>query len=209
MRKLLMFVGAAVLICLAAYGAVRLLSDSLTSDHGKKAGEVTGAFAEGVASAAGERIKESLKNTPDQKLEEDARFWTRKLYPIAKGALKGQTQAVQEDPQRNEVPKLMYERGKDVAENMAKPFVKGLVEGSSGIAEEVAKTLKGIRELGDENRELIDTITRELGNLGKSLKENLPPPPPFPGPPHRPFMQRPFPGSQQTPSVPPAPGTSP
>ena len=191
MRRVLMFVGASVLLCLAAYGAVRLVSDSLTRDHGKKAGEVTGAFAEGAASAARERIKESLKNTPDPKLEEDARIWTRKLYPIAKGVLKGQTQAVQEDPRRDEMPKLMYERGKDVAENVAKPFIKGLAEGSSGIAKEVAKTLKGVRELSDENRELIETITRELGNLGKTLKERLPPPPPFPGPPHRPF--RPLP----------------
>ncbi len=197
MRKILMFVGGAVLLCLAAYGVVRLLSDSLTPGHGRKAAEATGTFAEGVASAAGERIKESLKNTPDQKLEENAEFWTRKLYPIAKGALKGQTRAVQEDPKREEVPKLMYERGKDIAENVAKPFVKGLAEGTSGIAKDVARTLKGVRELGDENRDVLEAIARELGNLRQSLKENLPPPPPLPGPPHRPFMP------------PPAPGTSP
>ncbi len=104
MRKILMFVGGAVLLCLAAYGVVRLLSDSLTPGHGRKAAEATGTFAEGVASAAGERIKESLKNTPDQKLEENAEFWTRKLYPIAKGALKGQTRAVQEDRSERKCP---------------------------------------------------------------------------------------------------------
>ena len=129
MRKIVTFVGAAIVLGLAAYGAVRLLSDSLTSTHGRKAVEVSGSFAEGVASAAKERVKESLKNTPDEALEEDAEFWTRKLYPITKGILKGQTRAIQEDPNRDEVPRLMYERGKDLAENVAKPFVRGLAEG--------------------------------------------------------------------------------
>lgn len=189
----------------ALYGAATFIARSLTAKHGEQAAEAVSPFVQGAASVAGEKAKEVLKNTPDDQLEKESELLSKKFYPIAKGALKGHLEAILKDTNRAEVPEKMYEAGKDLSERVVKPFGQGIVEGSSKALGELDKTLKGVREFREQNKDLIDSVAKGLESLHKAAKDNpglLPPPPPLPLPP---FMrQQPVP--QQSPA--PAPEAS-
>ena len=45
-----------------------------------RAAEAVHPFVQGAASTAAEKLKETLKETPDEKLERDAEFLTKKFY---------------------------------------------------------------------------------------------------------------------------------
>ncbi len=178
-----------MLLFFAAYGLIRGLSDWYGARSGEKPGEAVKSLAAGAAVAAGEKMAEKIKQTPDQQLEENAQLLTKKLYPIAKGIIKGQVEAIVNDPERGDLPQKMFEAGKDVSEKIVKPFSRGLREGSSGLVGEGAQeALKKLRELGQDNKEWLDSVSRGLEKLHKDLKEKAPPLPPFPGPMTPPLM---------------------
>jgi hypothetical protein len=199
-RNALAYVGAALVLGFALYGAVTLIARSLTAKQGEHAAEAVAPFVQGAASVAAEKTKEILKNTPDEQLEKDAELLSKKLYPVAKGALKGHIDAILKDANRTEVPEKMYEAGKDLSEKVVKPFSKGLADGSTKVLGDLDKTLKDVRTFREQNKDLFDSVAKSLGALHKAAKENpgfLPPPPPLP-----------FPGLEQrqaTPLHPPSP----
>lgn len=192
MKRLLAVLGIVFLLAFSLYGGVRLASDVLTEEDGVKAAQTAHPFVKGAASVAEEKLKETLKNTPDEHLEKDAEFYAKKLYPIAKGAIKGQLEAILKDSNRDEVPKLMHEAGKDVSRRVIKPFAEGLAEGSKDVIKDLNQTLQSLQKFAAENPELIESVTSGLKNLHQTLKEHAPPPPPLPGfPPFGPFRQSP------------------
>ena len=177
MKTVLKYLGAAVVSVLAAYGAYALLSAHLTAAQGRQV--VESPFVQGAASAAGEKLKEAIKNTPDKKLEKDSEELSEKLYPIGKGAIKGQLEAILKDANRKDVPEKMYETGKDVSGRVVAPLVKGLADGSNDVLKELDKTLQGIQTFREKNKDLIDSIASGIA----TLKKNHPSLPPLPVPP--------------------------
>lgn len=191
-KNALAYVGAALIVGFALYGAVTFLARSLTAKQGEQAAEAVSPFVQGAASVAGEKAKEVLKNTPDDQLEKESELLSRKFYPIAKGALKGHLDAILKDTNRAEVPQKMYEAGKDLSEKVVQPFSKGLADGSTKVLEDLDKTLNGVRTFREQNKDLFDGLAQGLGALQKAAKEHpgmLPPPPPLPFPPLGPRPQ--------------------
>ena len=158
-----------VALALAGYGAFRLVSDRLDYSDGKKAVETAHPFVKGASSAAGEKIKETLKNTPDAKLEEDSELLSRKLYPVVKGAVKGQLDAVLNDPNRSEVPEKMVQTGKELVENVVKPFAEGMAQGSSKVLEDVDKGLGEIRKFKEKNKDIFQDLQSGINALRQQL----------------------------------------
>lgn len=179
MKKILILIGGVVVVLFAAYGVIRAVSDFF----GAKPGEATESFTAGVATKAGEKIAEGIKQTPDKKLEEDSQVMARKLYYLSKGALKGQIDAIVNDTTGSEVPQKMYEAGKDFSERVVKPFARGLSEGSAGLLEGADEGVKKLKEVGKEGKELLDVLSQQFGRLRQTIKESAPPMPPLPGPP--------------------------
>ncbi|MEJ2718504.1 MAG: hypothetical protein P8182_15445 [Deltaproteobacteria bacterium] len=172
MKKVLTFVGLVVLLFLAAYGVVRLAADALSAKHGEKAVEMTDSFLTGVISGLGKKFRQDLTNTPDKKLEKDAELMGRKFYPMSKGFMKGQLNSLLADPNRQEMSELMYQAGKDLSKNVVKPFSRGLAAGSTGVLEDVGKALEGGAKLGQEQKDLVETIFKALHGIQKALGEN-------------------------------------
>jgi hypothetical protein len=203
-RNALAYAGAALVLGFALYGAVTFVARSLTAKQGEQAAEAVAPFVQGAASVAGEKAKEVLKNTPDEQLEKESELLSKKLYPVAKGALKGHIDAILKDANRTEVPEKMYEAGKDLSEKVVKPFSKGLADGSTKVLGDLDKTLKDVRTFREQNKDIFDGVAKGLEALQKAAKDNaglLPPLPPLP-----------FPGlapRQATPLRPPAPEPSP
>jgi hypothetical protein len=191
MRKIARSVLVFAVFSLACYGGIRLASDNLTERDGRRVVDTVHPFVKGVGAGAADKVKETLRDTPDEQLEKDAELLTRKFYPIAKGAIKGQLDAVTSDVNRAEVPRKAYEAGKNVSEKIMVPFSRGVTDGVRSAVGEVDQAVDEARKLADKNKDLIDAASKGLDMLGR-LKEKLPPlppPPPF-GPPQR----VPFPG---------------
>jgi hypothetical protein len=185
MRRILAYIGGGVILCLAVYGAVSLVLGRLDGSFGRKAADVVRPVVRDAASAAGEQLKKTIKETPDEQLEKESEDISRKLYPIAKGALKGHLEAILKDANRGEVPKQMYQAGKDVSEKVVIPFGEGLAEGSSKAVESLDKSLQEVRKFQENNKDLLNSIAQGLESVRKGIRENpilLPPPPlpPFP-----------------------------
>ena len=200
MRSVLKYLGASVVVVLAMYGVYALLAAHLTASQGKEAVETASPFVQGAASAAGEKLKEALRNTPDEKLEKDSEELSGKLYPIAKGAIKGQLEAILKDANRGDVPEKMYQTGKDVSKNVVAPLSKGLAEGSHEVLKDLDKSFQEVREFKEKNKDLIDSIAAGLATLKKTVPE-LPPLPRPPGlrhplAPPEPYSSQPTPPSQ-------------
>ncbi len=174
-----------MIVGFALYGIATLVARSLTAKDGERAAGAVTPFVQGAASVVGEKAKEALKNTPDAKLEKDSEEISKKLYPIAKGALKGNLEAIMKDANRAEVPEKMFQAGKDLSEKVVRPFTKGLAEGTGKVLTDVNKTLQGVRTFQENNKDLLDTVTKGLEALHKAAREHpglLPPPPPLPFP---------------------------
>ncbi|MFH0822281.1 MAG: hypothetical protein V2B18_05975 [Pseudomonadota bacterium] len=204
MKKALTWIGGLIVFSLAAYGAFVFLAGRLTENDGRKAVEASNPFVKGAASAAGEKLTETLKETPDDKLESTAEIMSRKLYPIAKGAIRGQVDAILNDSNAGDVPKKAYEAGKNVTERVLVPFAEGVTDGTVKALDSADKAAKAGRKFQEENQDTINAVSGALQSVGQALKEHAPPPPPFPGlgPPPPPVA--PYPASPRV-----QPGNSP
>ena len=157
---------------MAIYGLFRFVSDRLDYADGKKAVETAHPFVQGVSSAAGEKLKQTLKETPDPKLEEDSELISRKLYPIVKGALKGQLDAIKNDPNRSELPETMVQTGKEITENLVKPFAEGVSQGSQTVLQGVDRGLDEFRKFQEKNKDIIEGVQSGLKALGVHLEKS-------------------------------------
>lgn len=171
------FIGILILV-FSGYGIYHFISTSLTKSRGEQL--VENQFVQGVATKTAEKLRENLLNTPDDKLEKESEQFTRKMYPIIKGALKGQMEAIKEDSQRADFPKEMYETGKQLSERILQPFVKGFIDGSGKNLGDLDRTVQELKMFTEKNKDVLDSIGQGLSFLNKTLK-NLPPPP-HPGP---------------------------
>jgi hypothetical protein len=160
---------AAVILSLAVYGAFRIISDRLDSADGKKAVETAHPFVQGATSAAGEKLKQTLKETPDAKLEEDSELLSRKLYPVVKGSVKGQLDAILNDPNRSELPEKMVQTGKELAENVIKPLTEGVAQGSQKVLEDMDKGFQELRKFQEKNKDIIEGLQSGI----KAIQQHL------------------------------------
>jgi hypothetical protein len=201
MKKFLSYVLAGLVIVLAIYGTVKLLSGLLTESHGQGAAKVAEPFVQDATSAAAEKLKQSLKEIPDAKLEQDSEWLAKKLYPITKGIIKGQIDAFLQDPDRNELAAKMYQAGKEFSDKVLKPFGRGIVDSNQQTIEGADKTLEAIRKFSDTNKDLLNAVKQGLDAFSKTFQEDrLPRPeppgqdlrqlPPFPPPGAPPELQR-------------------
>lgn len=205
MIRVAKYLGITIVILLAAYGAVKLIVGSLTESEGRQAVEKMHPFIKGAASAAEEKIKQSLIETPNEELEKDAHLFSKKLYPVVKGALLGQIEAFVEDPKRSELPEKMREAGKQVGERVIVPFTQGVAQGTNPVAGQVDKTLESLTKLKETHKGLFDAIAEGVSALGKSIKEGTSQPPPVPTPSTPPLP----PGNRQSPRFAPGPPNGP
>jgi|GEM_PF-1380112 len=176
MQRALVCALAGLVIFLIAYSGAAFLTGSRTTPQPSDKNPST--LMDSVTSYAGKRLKQSLKDTPDENLEEGAEFVARKVYPIVKGILKGQLDAIISDTKRDEVPRKMYEAGKETSEKVVKPFAEGLAEGASSALKDLDKTVKEVRKFKEENKDVFDAVQQGIEDLRKNLKE-LPPLPPL------------------------------
>lgn len=172
MIKYLRWALAAAVSIMSIYGLFRFVSDRLDYADGKKAVETAHPFIQGVSSAAGEKLKQTLKETPDPKLEEDSELISRKLYPIVKGALKGQLDAIKNDPNRSELPETMVRTGKEITENLVKPFAEGVSQGSQTFLQGVDRGLDEFRKFQEKNKDIIEGVQSGLKALGVHLEKS-------------------------------------
>ncbi len=193
MKNAFLIAGTAAIFLLAAYGAFRLFTAGMTPAGGRAAAETVHPFVDGMADVA----REKLEATPNEQLEKEAEVWSNKLYPIVKGALRGQIEAASKDPNREEFAKLMYEAGKSFSENFVKPFAAGAAEGAAPLLggqsspdgsasdarsrENLNRAMEGLRRFGRENKDLVQIFTGAVDELRKKLQEIGPPLPPGPG----------------------------
>jgi hypothetical protein len=187
MKKFLSYALGSLVILLALYGAVRLLSGFLTVSPGERAGKVTEPFVQGAASAAAEKLKQSLKEIPDAKLEQDSEWLAKKLYPITKGIIKGQVESFLQDPERNQLPEKMYQAGKEFSDKVLKPFGRGIVDSNQQTIEGADKTFDAIRRFSDTNKDLLDAVKQGLDAFSRTFREDRLPRPEPPGQDMRPL----------------------
>ena len=178
MKKALIVVAVVIVACLALYGLVQLVSLALTEEHGKKAVSLTTPFTRGVAQAVGEQLKDAISKAPAEQLEKDGELLGRKAYPMSKGLIRGQIKAMKEDPDREELARIMRELGKVFSEEVAKPFAKGIADGSTGIMDGLNKTVENFREFSQRHKNLFDALMNRVKALRKEIGENAPGIPP-------------------------------
>jgi hypothetical protein len=180
--KILAMTGLGVVMLFAAYGALTGVSDVLDESHGRALVEMgEHPFVKGATSALEEKFRKRLQETPDEELEQNSELMARKLYPVAKGALKGTLDAVIADSNRTEVPKKMYEAGRNVTENVVRPFSRGMLDGTTGVLDDVDVTLDRVREFTRKNQDIIDAVAGGISAVGGAIKERAPTASPFPG----------------------------
>jgi hypothetical protein len=184
MKQVFAIAGVVIIVGLAAFGLWKLIAGTL-ADSGKEAVvETTAPLLDRAASAAGEKIKQAIVETPDEKLEDGAETLSRKSYYITKGLIKGQLGAILDDVNKSDIDEKMVQVGKDVSEKMVRPLSKGLSEGSAKVLEDLDSSLTGVREFADKNRDLLEAISQGVQSLHESIeKSRNQPPTPQPGPP--------------------------
>jgi hypothetical protein len=181
MKKFLAYTMAGLVIVLAVYGAVKLLSGFMTKSQGERAAAVAQPFVQGAASAAAQKLKESLKDVPDAKLEQDSEWLAKKLYPITKGIIKGQVESFLQDPERNQLSEKMYQAGKEFSDKVLRPFTRGIVDSNQQTLEDADKTLQAIRKFSDTNKDVLDAVKQGLDAFSKTFREDRLPRPELPG----------------------------
>jgi hypothetical protein len=181
MKKLLGYTLAGLVIVLAVYGAGKLLSGVMTKSHGERAAEIAQPFVQDAASAAAQKLKQSLKDVPDAKLEQDSEWLAKKLYPITKGIIKGQVESFLQDPDRNQLSEKMYLAGREFSDKVLKPFSRGIVDSNQQTLEDADKTLQAIRKFSDTNKDVLDAVKQGLDAFSRTFREDRLPRPDFPG----------------------------
>ncbi len=184
MGKIIALIGGVVVSC----GIVAILFITASQDNRslEKASEVVQPFVAGVAVEAGDKLKERIKNTPDEQLEKESEILSRKFYHIAKGAFKGHVSEIMDDVSMKDIAKDMYDLGKNASDNYVKPLTKGAMDGAVEALDEIDKAATRLRQFKDENQDLIDSFSSGVEGVYQKLpkKPPLPPPPPlFPPPP--------------------------
>jgi hypothetical protein len=189
MKRITLFLVGCLIVALALYGAARLVSDSLGASSGAKVAKSADSFMVGAAKESGRNFWNALDATPDAELEAAAEAFSRKLYPLVKGFVKGQAAAMKEDKDKEELRRLWRDFGRDISENVLTPFVRGVTEGAASktALEGAGTAVKGVREFGEQAGKIVEGLLRGLGNLQKGLPEiniEIPPPrrEPSPGP---------------------------
>jgi hypothetical protein len=181
MKKFLGYTLAGLVVLLALYGAVKMLSGFMTKSHGERIAEVAQPYFQDAASAAAQKLKQSLKEVPDAKLEQDSEWLAKKLYPITKGIIKGQVESFLQDPDRNQLPEKMYQAGKEFSDKVLKPFSRGIVDSNQQTLEDANKTLQAIRQFSDTNKDVLDAVKQGMDAFTKTFREDRLPRPEFPG----------------------------
>ena len=153
----------------------------MTKSHGERAAAVAQPFVQGAASAAAQKLKETLKDVPDAKLEQDSEWLAKKLYPITKGIIKGQVESFLQDPERNQLSEKMYQAGKVFSDQVLRPFTRGIVDSNQQTLEDADKTLQAIRKFSDTNKDVLDAVKQGLDAFSKTFREDRLPRPALPG----------------------------
>jgi len=202
MSIVLKYILAFLVGALAIYGAVAIIAGFfLTKSHGRNAAKAVQPFVSGVTSAVKDQVKHKLEQTPDAQLEKDAYEVSKKMYPLAKGALLGQMEAFVKDPRREELPAKMREAGKVASEQIVVPFTQGLAEGTGKAFVNLDRAAEGVRKLQDKNKDLVEAITNSIGQLKRFLEQKPLPQPPEPETYSQPENQPP-PGTERKPYAP-------
>jgi hypothetical protein len=191
-KKILVGVGIVVLFFLAGYGAVRFVMDGIAADDGKRVSQIAGTVASKAVKAAGEKLVDDLNNTPDKVLEADAEKRARKIYPIMKGAMKGNLKAFTEDKNKEELSRAMYEAGKEFSRTMLQPFAKGITDEPGPILGNVRGAVRRFEEIRRGSGGLLEGIIKGLESLGKDFgAERVTPTPRERGPDPSPYAPPP------------------
>jgi hypothetical protein len=170
--RVLKALGVGVVFALAFFGVLFIGFNLLNESHGR----AVGPFMSGVTAVVTENMKKDLMNTPDKQLEQDSQAFSKKLYPVLKGAALGQVEAFLNDPESAEMREKMRSAGKAFSEQIVVPFMGGLSEGSAGLAGQMDSSLDKVRELGTKHQDIIESVTSGLKAL-KELAEKHPLPP--------------------------------
>jgi len=158
MTRILKFIGKLVIVVLAIFAVVILVSGYTGSFRWAQAVQP---FVHGSLSATGKVVREELTTRSEQQMEKDGEFLGRRLYPVEKGFLKGQLEALKADPNKEELRKTI----RDLTHEMSKEFVAPVTEG-------VAETSKKV----------LQDVGNVLQELQKTLKDIPAPPAPEPPP---------------------------
>jgi hypothetical protein len=153
-------------------------------------------FVAGVAVEAGDKIKERIKNTPDEDLEKEAEILSGKLYHITKGAVKGQARAIIKDVSESDLAKDAHKAGKEITDKVVKPLAESAADSAVEALDQLDRAAREFRDFKTRNRDVIDSVTQGIGEVYKNIPRPpagppIPPPPPFDPNSTGPF---PFPG---------------
>jgi hypothetical protein len=157
MTRIVKFVGKLLVLVLAIYGLVILVFGFVGSFRWAEAVQP---FVRGTVSATGHVVRQELNTRSDQQMEQDGELLGRKLYPAAKGFLKGQLEAFKADPNKEALRKTVQEATHELSKELVAPVTEGVTETS---------------------RKVLQDFGNVLQELQKTLKEV--PTPPAPGPP--------------------------
>jgi hypothetical protein len=177
MRRALTFIGLFLLAALALYGAFMLISNHLTQKQGQAAGEAVSPFVSGFIQSAGEQVRETLRTTSDEQIQQDAELYTKKFYPAFKGAVKGLSESLNNDPRREEITRQAYETGRQVGQLVVEPFSRGVTDGAGPVLHNLQNKAEEIRNFTEQNKDILNAVSGGLQFLQKALKN-------APGPPH-------------------------
>jgi hypothetical protein len=181
MSKTVKYLLAALVVVLAIYGGLSIISAFLTESRGKSAGKAMHPFLSGVGSALKEEAKQDLAKTPDEQLEKESYEISKKMYPIVKGSAMGQADAFINDPKRAELAAKMREVGKAFSKDLVVPLAEGLAEGGNQVFGSLDSAMEGVKKFQHENKDLVDAISDGIRQLKGFLEQNPPPQPPVPG----------------------------
>lgn len=203
MKKVFTYIGLFVLAAFALYGAFALVSAHLTQKQGQAAGAAVSPFVSGFIKTAGDQVRESLRTTSDEQIQQDAELYTKKFYPALKGAIKGLSESLNNDPRREEIATQANETGRQIGRFVVEPFSRGITEGAGPVLHNLQNKAEELRNFTEQNRDILNALTGGLQFLQKTFKNppGLPHPsgvgtPGLPLPSYGPLQQPPLPGYQ-------------
>jgi hypothetical protein len=171
MMKFLKVTVFCVLLVLAAYGAVRLGADVLTARQGEQVAEAASPFVQGAVSATGRQMKQVLTETPPEVKQKQGEELGRAMYPLTKGVMRGQMEAMMDDPQAGVISDVSFEAGKEFSKRVVKPFAQGVATGSAGaLLEDLGIGPDDIEALSKHKGALIDAFKKGIRNVEENLR---------------------------------------
>ncbi len=179
MKRAFTYIGLFLLAAFALYGIFVLVSNHLTQKQGQVAGEAVSPFVSGFIKTAGDQVRETLRNTSDEQIQQDAELYTKKFYPAFKGAIKGLSESLNNDPRREEIATQAYETGHQVGQFVVEPFSRGVSDGAGPVLDNLQNKAEEIRNFTEQNKDILNAVSGGLQFLQKAFKNP-------PGPPHPP-----------------------